>query len=74
MNAVFADTSYWIALTNVQDADHERAEALSVPLKTRPVLTTELVLIEYLNYFAGWGPRLEAFRGGGGPGDDGFAR
>lgn len=29
MTAVFADTSYWIALTNVQDADHEKAEAFS---------------------------------------------
>jgi predicted nucleic acid-binding protein len=39
MTAVFADTSYWIALTNVQDADHEKAEAFSASLKLRPVLT-----------------------------------
>jgi uncharacterized protein len=58
MTAVFADTSYWIALTNVPDADHEKAEAFSASLKPRPVLTTEAVLIEYLNYFAGWGPRF----------------
>ena len=58
MTAVFADTSYWIALTNVQDADHEKAEVFSASLKPRPVLTTEAVLIEYLNYFAGWGPRF----------------
>jgi predicted nucleic acid-binding protein len=58
MTAVFADTSYWIALTNVQDADHGKAEAFSASLKPRPVLTTEAVLIEYLNYFAGWGPRF----------------
>jgi predicted nucleic acid-binding protein len=58
MTPVFADTSYWIALTNVQDADHEKAEEFSASLKPRPVLATEAVLIEYLNYFAGWGPRF----------------
>ena len=58
MIAVFADTSYWIALTNFQDADHDQAAAFSVSLKSRPVLTTEAVLTEYLNYFAGWGPRF----------------
>jgi hypothetical protein len=59
--------AYWIALTNVQDAGHEKAEAFSDSLKSRPILTTEAVLIEYLNYFAGWGrasgaPLLQRFR------------
>ena len=58
MTAVFADTAYWIALTNVQDIDHEKAEVFSASMKPRPVTTTETVLIEYLNYFAGWGPRF----------------
>jgi predicted nucleic acid-binding protein len=49
MKSVFADTSYWIALTNVQDAMHETAKALSLALKPRPILTTESVLIEYSN-------------------------
>ena len=58
MNAVFADTSYWIALANVQDEAHEIASAFSHSLKSCPILTTEPVLIEYLNYFADWGPHF----------------
>jgi predicted nucleic acid-binding protein len=50
MNAVFADTAYWIALTNVQDEDHDKAKALSASLRQHSVITTETVLIEYLNY------------------------
>ena len=58
MNTVFADTSYWIALANAQDEEHEIASAFSHSLKPCPILTTEPVLIEYLNYFAGWGPHF----------------
>jgi predicted nucleic acid-binding protein len=54
MNAVFADTFYWIAFTNVRDLAHERAKALILSLLPQ-IVTTEEVLIEYLNYFAGWG-------------------
>ncbi len=46
MNAVFADTFYWIALTNPADAAHERANEF-----TNDLVTTEEVLTEYLNYF-----------------------
>jgi predicted nucleic acid-binding protein len=58
MTAVFADTSYWIALTNVQDAGHETAKAVSISINPRTIVTTEPVLIEYLNYFGGWGPHF----------------
>jgi len=58
MNAVFADTWYWIALTNVQDKAHQAALSLSRSLKPQTLLTTEAVLTEYLNFFAAWGPRL----------------
>ena len=34
MNAVFADTFYWIAMTNLQDLAHEKAKAFS--LSTTP--------------------------------------
>lgn len=54
MNAVFADTFYWIAF-NVQDLAHEKAKALTLSSPPRIIVTTEEVLIEYLNYFAGWG-------------------
>jgi predicted nucleic acid-binding protein len=55
MNAVFADTFYWIALTNLKDLAHEAVKSF-VPARTSGVLcTTEEVLTEYSNYFAAWG-------------------
>ena len=63
MNAVFADTSYWIALTNVEDAAHEKAKAFTLALKSRPIVTTEPVVVEYLNYFAGWGQYFRQMAG-----------
>lgn len=64
MSAVFADTFYWVALTNVQDTGHERAKAFSRSVQPAAIVTTEYVLTEYLNYFAAWGPyfRLAASR------------
>jgi predicted nucleic acid-binding protein len=58
MNAVFADTFYWIALTNVQDLAHEKAKVFTRSTNPSKICTTEEVVIEYLNYFAGWGPRF----------------
>lgn len=55
MNAVFADTFYWIAFTNVQDLAHERVKAFTRSAKPDVIVTTEEVLTEYLNYFAAWG-------------------
>jgi predicted nucleic acid-binding protein len=55
MSAVFADTFYWVALTNVQDAEHERAKEFSRTVRPSAIVTTEYVLTEYLNYFAAWG-------------------
>ena len=46
MNAVFADTFYWIALTLPGDAAYARAEQV-----TDDIVTTEEVLTEYLNFF-----------------------
>lgn len=62
MTAVFADTSFWIALANEADAAHEKAQAFSSSLAHRRIITSHSVLTEYLNYFAGWGPhfRIEA--------------
>jgi predicted nucleic acid-binding protein len=58
MSAVFADTFYWIAITNVQDLAHEKAKVFTRSTNPTKICTTEEVLIEYLNYFAGWGPRF----------------
>ncbi len=58
MSALFADTFYWIAFTNSQDRDHETAKALTLSRLPSVIFTTEEVLVEYLNYFAGWGFNL----------------
>lgn len=58
MTAAFADTFYWIALTNPQDFAHERVKALTQSLSPTIIFTTEEVLIEYLNYFGGRGQKL----------------
>jgi predicted nucleic acid-binding protein len=61
MNAVFADTFYWIAFTNAQDDAHEKAKEFTLSAKPGAIYTTEEVLTEYLNYFAGWGPRFRGY-------------
>ena len=43
---VFADTFYWIALTDSTDAAHARALRI-----TDDIVTTDEVLTEYLNFF-----------------------
>ena len=44
----FADTFYWIALTDSSDEAHERACNV-----TGELVTTDEVLTEYLNFFCG---------------------
>jgi predicted nucleic acid-binding protein len=55
MRAVFADTSFGIALTNENDAAHQKAQSFRVSLASLKIITSVSVLTEYLNYFAGWG-------------------
>jgi uncharacterized protein len=54
---VFADTFYWIALTDPRDSWHSRAVAASRALGSVRIATTEPVLIEVLNFFAEAGRR-----------------
>jgi len=58
MSGIFADTFFWIALTDVQDQAHERAKLFVRSSGSGMTFTTEEVLTEYLNYFAGWGVKL----------------
>ena len=60
MNAVFADTFYWIAITNLQHQAHEKAKAFSLSTTPGALCTTEEVLTEYLNYFAALGAEFSA--------------
>lgn len=57
MNPIFADTGHWIALLNSADGLHGKARALADALWGTQVVTTDLVLVEVLNYFAEQGER-----------------
>jgi predicted nucleic acid-binding protein len=60
MKRIFADTSYWIALLNPRDGLHHRAVAAAQNHSEDQVVTTEMVLVEFLNGFSDRGPRLRA--------------
>lgn len=60
MKRVFADTAYWIALTNSFDQYHAKAVEVSEILGSCRLLTTDLVLTEFLNALADKGPHLRA--------------
>jgi len=55
MNAVFADAGYWIALFNPRDQLHTRAIAVSQSTQNQSIVTSQLVLMEFLNYYASLG-------------------
>jgi predicted nucleic acid-binding protein len=50
--AVFADTFYWVALTNSNDARYREAQALALPADAT-IVTTDEVLSEFLTFFSG---------------------
>ena len=56
MNVVFADTGYWIALLNPRDRLHRKAITVSNTLHGWSIVTSQMVLIEFLNYYAALGP------------------
>jgi hypothetical protein len=58
MERVFADTSYWIALLNPRDDLHLKAAATSRDYSAQQIVTSEMVLTEFLNSFSDYGPRL----------------
>ena len=55
MNAIFADTGYWIALFNPRDDLHAKALTVARVTQGRPIVTSQLVLTEFLNYYASLG-------------------
>jgi predicted nucleic acid-binding protein len=55
MNAVFADAGYWIALFNPRDQLHTKAIRVSHTLQGRPIVTSQMVLTEFLNHYAALG-------------------
>ena len=56
MLPIFADACYWIALLNEQDGLHDIALLLAEEFKLTKKVTTEMVLVEVLNFFGASGP------------------
>jgi predicted nucleic acid-binding protein len=51
----FADTWFWVALINQRDSGHDRAKTIFAKIRNSTILTSEMVLIELLNFFANKG-------------------
>jgi predicted nucleic acid-binding protein len=60
MKRIFADTGYWIALLNPRDELHSRAVAAAHSYSEDQIVTSEMVLVEFLNGFSDRGLRLRA--------------
>lgn len=60
MKRIFADTSYWVALLNPRDELHIKAMDAGRSYTSDQVVTSEMVLVEFLNAFSDRGPRLRA--------------
>lgn len=52
MKPLFADTFYWIAVTNPKDSEHQRVMDFDRALGTRTIVTTDEVLTEFLAFCA----------------------
>ena len=63
MGKVFADSGYWIALQHPQDELHQKANLVHQQLGSIEIVTSELVLAEFLNHMSKLGQynRLLAF-------------
>ena len=52
MKAVFADTFYWVALTNPDDTRYRDAVAFDRVLADATIFTTDEVLAEFMTFFS----------------------
>lgn len=52
MNALFADTFYWIALADLLDSAHQRAVIVTLEHASSRIVTTDEVLAEDLTFFS----------------------
>jgi predicted nucleic acid-binding protein len=60
MKAVFADTSYWIALLYPPDHLHAKVNSMSREISTMRLVTSEMVLTELLNTFSNGSPTMRS--------------
>ena len=58
MKSVFVDTVYWVGRASQWDQWHERARQLSELLGETRLVTTDEVLVEFLNFFSRYGVEM----------------
>jgi uncharacterized protein len=58
MRTIFVDTAYWVAQANTKDQWHSQALAVEHQLANVALITSELVLVEFLNYFCNFGAKI----------------
>ena len=58
MRTVFADSSYWIAMSNPRDQWYEIAKFVTVQLGSVRIVTSQMVLVEFLNFMGGRSQQL----------------
>lgn len=58
MKLLFSDSGYWIALLNPQDALHAKALRISRTIRGRHIVTSQMVLTEFMNAYAKLGPQF----------------
>lgn len=63
MRSAFADTGYWIALIHPKDEHHQRAKEISKAMEKVRIVTSEMVLTEFLNGFAKFGSEFRDLAG-----------
>ena len=56
MKQVFADTGYWVAMFGPNDSLKGKAKTVSEGLGDVIIVTSEMVLTEFANYFTRFGP------------------
>jgi predicted nucleic acid-binding protein len=57
MKLVFADTFYWVAVSNKRDDWHDRVQQYAETLKQAHLVTPDEVLVEVLTFFAAYDAR-----------------
>ena len=60
MRTVFADTGYWIASSNPLDQLHEKSKTVTRQLGQCRIVTTQMVLVEFLNFMGSRGEQMRA--------------
>ncbi len=60
MSAVFADTFYWVALTNQKDSLNKEAISWKQSHRDHTIVTTDEVFIEFLTFYSAWRSRFRS--------------